>query len=473
MSSQAGINNFIPNTVKVNSIILTNYKGSRIDITNIISELNFYENVNENGILGSIDIIDMNELIESFPICGEELIDIDVILPGWEESDNFVFNGYRVYKIINRIIRDDKIQNYTLLFTSPENIKNFETRISKAWYGNTTEKMVKDIFNELGSSKPLEIDTTIGLHNYIATNNRPYEIINYLAENRSINSNKLSDYLFFESFDIGGNTKFNFKSLGTLGKKAPIAEFHYNPITTSYDGSNVMPYTLNNIEFHKNVDIIEGKKNGLYNQTYIYHDLLRKRHVVQKNVYDDVFNESKENRLEGENSNKIFTTNTKSYGEYFRNIFVSGFPENISSSLAIDNIHNRKIEQKAGRETNNYINEKGSTSDKISNLMQNTLYRRRVLMSEFENNKIILNEVSGNYKYSVGNTIIFNKPHIVVNKEEMKKKFKSEYDALISGVYLITKTRHRMHRGTKGLNFEYVTYIEISKNTINTDLTKI
>lgn len=457
---------FISNTVQVNKIAITNYKGQELDITMLVMEVNIYESLYVNTITGTIDVIDSNEYISVVPIIGEETLSFDFILPGFQNNVNFRLENLRVYKISDRVLQSDKIQGYKLWFTSKEAISDSEQKICKAWNQETSTFMVKDIFKKLNSSKTLEVDNTIGVHNFISTNFSPFQSINYLASHRSINSNKLSDFAFFENFDIANKTtKFNFKSIGGLCSATPIVSFTFHPaMTRTADGVNVVPYNVENISFKKGFDILESKASGMYNQTYIYYDMLRKKYVVQKNNYDEVYNETKATKLEGSKSNKIFATNTNTYSEYVDFVYVNAFPTKISTITEINNINNKGVEKKPNRKSNSYIASHNDTNSTVSNLHEETLYRRDVLLQEFENNKIYLNDVSGNFNYTVGTVVAFNKPNILIEKEAFTDQNSAKYDKLISGNYLIVKNRHKLTR-TEGINWFYKCYMEISKNT--------
>ena len=469
-------NSFISNTVRVNHVILTNYKGQTLDITNLILGIDIYENIYANALTGTIDVIDANDLIEFFPIIGEETIHIDIILPGFSDDSNFILDGYRIYKITDREVNNDKAQVYKLWFTSPEAIVNLEKKVSKAWYEKNTKDMVKEVFALLGSKKAFEIEDTVGVHNYISTNLAPFQVLNYLASHRSIGSHKLSDFMFFESFDLTKKTtKFNFKSLGYLSQlQSSIATFTYRPVVVDnpqgYAG-NIQPYNVENITFKKGFNVIESKLKGLYNQTFVYYDMLRKKYVVQKSTYDDVFNESKDMRIEGASSSKPFSHNTGAYGENVTVVHTTSFPSRVSNSKDMSNVNNRGMEIKAGRGTNTYIAKTGLSSDKTSTLLEETLYRRKVLLSEFENNTIQLNDISGNYSYTVGAVIEFEKPHLRLDKNNAIEASSDNYDIFISGRYLITKSRHHIRRGER-LNWLYKNYLEVSKNTIKNNLSK-
>jgi hypothetical protein len=457
---------------------MTNHAGQTLDITKLVLGFDIYESLYLNSLTGTIDITDANDYLQFFPIIGEETIEIDMVLPGFDDNSNFVLSEYRIYKITDRVINSDKVQTYKLWFTSPEFIIDFEKKVSKAWYEKTTHSMVKDVFKILESKKVIDVESTVGVHNYFATNFTPLQILNYLASHRSINSDKMSDFMFFESFDVDNKTtKFNFKSLGYLAySQDPIAEFTYNPVNINDDSwtsaGNVQPYNIENISFKKGFDIIDAKMKGFYNQTFVYYDILRKRCVYQKNAFDDVNSETGDKKIEGAESNPSFVKNTGGAGESVTIIHSTGLPNRIDNSANMSNKKNKGTETKPKRGDNGYIAKKGSNRDSLSNLTEETLYRRKILLHEFDLNKINLNDISGNYRYTVGSVILFNKPHIMINKFDPIEKYDEVDDLFISGRYLITKSRHHVRRGD-GLNWVYKNYLEVSKNAIKNSLNKL
>ena len=461
--------NFISKVAKVNAISIFSHKGVGSDILKNVLEINIFESIYLNNFTGTLDIIDALDMVQFLPIIGEETLYINISLPSIDNTLDMEFKDLRIYKITDRKIISDKTQTYKLWFTSPETITNHENKICKSWSQKTTDRIVKDAFSVLKSTKTFNVETTIGAHNYISSNFSPFQVLNYLASKRSINANKLSDFVFFENFDLDKKTtKFNFVSLGTLCASAPVATLTYNPtIASNLTGGNVQPHNMGDISFSKGFDIIESKLSGMYNQTYIYYDLLRKKYVIQKTKFDDVFNESKAFKIDGKTSAKSFVTNTDTPSEFVNFVFCKEFPSRISLTKDLTNTHNASTERRTTRGTNTWISNYGTVEDKSSTLAEKTLNRRTILLHEFEVNKIFINELSGNYKYTVGSTIEFNKPHLTIKKEETKVGANDQHDIYISGKYLIMKTLHVIKIGDS-LNWIYKTYLEVSKNSIKT-----
>lgn len=462
---------FISNTVKVNFVELTNYKGRVLDITNLVYEINIYENIYVNTIAGTIDVLDSNDLPQFFPLIGEETIELELQLPGSDDSSVLNLKNYRIYKISDREIRSNKIQSYKLWFISKEAITNTEQSICKLWNQKSAKSIVSDAFTILGSDKKIEIENTQGIFNYISTNLNPLQVINYIGSHKSINVNKLSDYVFFQKLDKKEGSKFVFKSMSSLASETPVIEFSYNPVTLKSQKTSVKPYNIENIDFKKGFNVLENKVKGLYNQTFVYYDLLRKRYVVQKNSYEDIFKETENVKIDGK-GNSIIGKNPNTFSEYTKFIWASEFPQKISTNKNLDNVYNKGIENNQKRSKSSYINNHLDISETASNLLEQTLYRRSVLLNEFENNKIYLNDVSGNYNYNAGTVVSFQKPHIVNNFQDAVDKSSDNYDVFISGNYLISKNRHRIIRGN-GLNWVYKNFLEVTKNSLKSPLSKI
>lgn len=448
------------NYIVVKSVILKNYKGTSLDIENLVSNIDIFESIYNSTITGYIDIVDSNDLIQFFPLIGDETIEFEFLLS--ENSDEFIsFGEFRIYKISNREIRNDKVQVYRLWFTSFETITNIENRVSKSYNEKEVYKIISDLFKNLKSSKQLETEKTSGIISFISPTLHPLEAINYLASSKSVLDNN-ADFVFFESLDQESkSTKFYFKSLNKLLQQdnEPITTLKY--IQKNYNTNEFTYITApEDIIFKKGFDVIESKMMGLYSQNIIHYDPLRKRYEVQKINYDDYTFNKKEN-------NKIFSDNEKdNFNEFYRFVLSADFPSRISNNKNKDNSRNKGSSQKKKRNDIGYINE---NDRQISNDMISTvLSKRAILLQEFENNKIYINGISGSFNYNVGKVINFEKPHIVNNRNHYIEEYGTNFDLFISGRYLITKAHHSISKDSN--NYTFKTYMEISKNSFKNNL---
>ena len=78
----------------------------------------------------------------NFPIVGQEFLELKLRTPGFNNQVDiidFVDNPLSVYKIQQRndVAGDAKL--YQLAFTSPELLKNYRTRLSQSYEGQTSD----------------------------------------------------------------------------------------------------------------------------------------------------------------------------------------------------------------------------------------------------------------------------------------------------------------------------------------------
>ena len=191
-----------PSAVIIESMDLTNFDGSKtIDIRDFVAEINIYEDIFQCQIMGDLSIQDSKELIEFFPIVGEETIEIRFRVPTRDLQNSINLKKMRVYKIGDRTASGKnvgKIQTYTLYFFSSEILTNLNTRVSRSFNTMTASNIAKIVFDDyLKSDKKFEIENTVGTLKTVIPNWNPFKVINWLANTKAINAEKQCDFLFF------------------------------------------------------------------------------------------------------------------------------------------------------------------------------------------------------------------------------------------------------------------------------------
>lgn len=450
---------FIKNTINITEFTLRTSDGSgSVEISEYISSFDLYESIYTNTLTGTIDILDTMDMVQKLPIIGAEILNFEFNIPGIDTP--WIMEDLQVYKISDRKIINDKVQQYKLWFTSRESISNIQTRLTKSWKGKGADTIIKDILtNSLKSKKTLDSDSTVGMLLYIAPTCFPFQSINYICQKKAING-KCADFLFFESLNTDGlGSKFNFKSLSTLVKKSPVATLRYEPQTVKGFNEDVDPFNVEGITFFKDKDRLSDNLNGLSNQTIIYYDVLRKKYVTQKLNYYDLYKETEDKKMGTTPSvfDAEFNPGTVSF------YFVNTFPTKISSDKGINSNNPRGVENKPNRKSVEYISKYGE--EEFAYMTEQVAPRRRVQIAEFEQFKVHLNGVSGNYLlFTVGNVVNFQKPHIDGERDVEAESSGLTEDVLFSGNYLIVRNRHHIVK-KGGRNFEYKNFLEISRNT--------
>ena len=181
---------------------------ARLD-ANVI-EINLYENIFTQSIIGSLFVTDQNNLIANMPIVGQEFVSLKLETPGVGVID-YTDNIFCVQKISSRKGFSVGSEVYEINLISPEALRNNRTRVSKSFTGTDSEIVTKILKDEklINTKKQIHVDETNRIRKYVAPNTRPNDFINYLTrEATSKNYNGSPHYFFYEN--IRG---FNFRVL--------------------------------------------------------------------------------------------------------------------------------------------------------------------------------------------------------------------------------------------------------------------
>ena len=173
------------------SILIQHGNGYQYPLDNFIRQITLQETINQEGILGFLDMIDTYNLIRNGIILGQELLYLKFCTSGAEEASiekdwtiDFYTHPLHIYKVEDMQERDTSegtqaagALSYRLHFCSSELLINDRIRISQTMQG-TYSDMIKDILtNHLKSKKELEIEETTDLKKLIVPNLHPIELI--------------------------------------------------------------------------------------------------------------------------------------------------------------------------------------------------------------------------------------------------------------------------------------------------------
>ena len=205
---------YMPGKADLARACLYKYDGQKIDIQNQLLEFRIEENPMNVFMSADVLINDAIGMINTFPIVGDELIEIWWKTPGDDYSMNKIF--MRVFDIANRVRYQDRAEGYVLRCTSPANILNQEADVMGSYTGTPSEIAQKVYENYLRMpsefdhvNKPLitwDCDNTV---HYACTKWRPVEFIQMLADQAEYtsvddetgDSQEYSDFIFFERLD--------------------------------------------------------------------------------------------------------------------------------------------------------------------------------------------------------------------------------------------------------------------------------
>lgn len=201
---------------------------SPVDITDIMTKIDIYENISSPFMSLDISIIDNLGLIDKLPIVGEELIGIDLR----DQAGVGGLNSYTcfVYKISDREQISDRGFSYTLKCLSLECLADMNIKLSKSFSGNPSD-LVKNIISKTGSlmtEKSLVLGESVGNVSYISNYWSPSQNIRYIMERTISKKQRSPSFVFFENMDY-----FVFDAIDNLVDKPASATYFFtiNPKT--------------------------------------------------------------------------------------------------------------------------------------------------------------------------------------------------------------------------------------------------
>ena len=254
------VGDFRITTMKLTSANLDIKTGSGANFldltTSIWHELNFYEDIYSPIVSGDITLTDTVGLIESFPIIGEEILDVSFSTAGASlpptsgpsavsstlpagEAPKQVINRFRVYKVDPPVQVTDNSRTIKLYFVTDNQFTNLLSKVRKIYPTKqnipntrvadndkpyTLADMARDIFYDffIGKKKPLRqpvtrkpflVEPTRYNSEIVIPNWNPFKAISFLAS-KAVAANpetKGANFVFYQTLQ-----GFRFVSIETL-----------------------------------------------------------------------------------------------------------------------------------------------------------------------------------------------------------------------------------------------------------------
>ena len=413
--------------IDVQKLQIVSSKGIAIDVRHMILSLNIFEDIFSPFITGSIVIKDALDLVNYFPLVGDETLNITLATPGFTNKGTFIDNVFRIYKLADREMAGDRAVSYTLHFISVEAILDLNIKISRS-YNDNIGKLAGKLLEEY-SLKPdsdrFHIEPTINGLSYVSNFWSPMKNLNYLAD-QAVNVNGSPTFLFFEN-----RNGLNFISLESLYNTDAVREFvkddYSRDIHSNGSIRNIeMDYSrILNLSIPTSFDYIQNIQNGTYSSTLITHDITTKNYVVRP--FDILEHYSKDKRL---NKYPLITKKL-----------------NHTPVSAMATIHKANAILTGNHDVTN------------SKYFQ----RRRSLLQLAESCKIEIT-VLGRTDYTVGQKV---KLKLYKNAPVEKKDTEKEtIDDMFSGFYIISSIRHNIGTSLHECTFDLI------KDSFDIDLTK-
>lgn len=286
--------------IEIRDLILTNFVGKKLNLKKSLMQMDICEDLFSSSVSGTLRITDTNNMIEDFPIIGEETLEIT-----YRTSADFkyVTRKFEVYGLTNKESLGDKSYVATLNFCSEEFLTNRSVLVSRSFANMTPSDIAKSVLkNIIRTKKPILVEDTIGVNTYVAPSIYPFEVIAAMTKRArsSVNVNG-GAYMFFEN-----NNGFNFVSLEKLFKQKPI-EYRMG-FRDSYASNLDSMYTITALNQRSQVSMLDAMSSGALG---VNAKVLNLQTKELQDVSFDYFNDNqykKINRINGVNPSLRLTT---------------------------------------------------------------------------------------------------------------------------------------------------------------------
>jgi hypothetical protein len=440
--------------------IRTSDGSDPVDIKPLFVELNYYEDIFSSVTCGDVVISDAQGMIEKLGLNGNEYIKFtlakDVDTP--DDPQSTIDKQFRIYKIGGRQKGTvEAAENYILYFASDEMLINSQYRISKSYPYMSIKDMVTDILQnylQVADARfdPDRLEETDGSYNFIIPNLKPFEAINWLmqyarpADTTSIGN----DMIFFEDSD-----SYVMASLQTLFTQPSIGTFKYEPknmhptdyVDSSSNDLNRFMFNIDQYEIVTSFDTMHGVNSGTMANQLMALNPLTQSYNVHTFSYSDYSTTAKSlNPINSDGTGSLPIVNNlqNRNGDSITQTAQANF------KLAFSNTDN---------DQNDYISSKPQGSVTNSVFIEDVLTMRKAQLSLTNYHKMKL-MMAGNPFLTVGQVMTFDLISTTPSGDPDNPKGS---DALYSGNYLISATRHLITTGG------YSTILEIVKESLPTD----
>lgn len=275
--------------------------AKKIDITNLVAEINIYEDIDEKNLSGQLVISDSTGLPNNMPLTGNELLQFKLGTPGSERFFDFEKNPMVIYKIGQRQVHNPRSQFYILYFCSMEQITNQTVKVQRSFEGSVDNMVGKVLQGELGTGKDLYIEKTRGNRKFVIPRWRPYRTIDFLCNNAQSIQFQSTGYKFYETAQgFHCRSLENMMAVGVDAARPVNGMFKQKMIGTDSLDTEAQMQTIAEYEILENFNTMKLLATGALASRVLKTDLFNK--TFKTSDFDYVKNYEKAHHTEHDGS---------------------------------------------------------------------------------------------------------------------------------------------------------------------------
>lgn len=228
-------------------LTLISHTGKEISLYPQFVEFTYEESIFGTTLHGTIFVVESLDLPTMLPMIGEEKIRISFTRLDENSGDELDPISFEmpIYSLYGKKQdgKSGKRQTYNLAYCSSVIFKNLNSVVSKSFKNMAYSDIVKTIYETyLQENKPIEVEPTKNVMNYVVQNQRPIKAIKNICKRSTSAENNGSFYVFFEDRD-----KFNFVTMRKLMKQEPIRTFYQGTKNLPTEGEGPVARAFKNL----------------------------------------------------------------------------------------------------------------------------------------------------------------------------------------------------------------------------------
>jgi len=451
---------------KISSISITSADNSKsYDIKNLVQVFTYVESTNFAFLMGTMSIVDSGGLINSMPIQGGEIVRFSIKTSTNPNGEEYVM---RVWKIGNRYVKNQD-QSYTIGLVSEEALNNECIRVEVPLQGKPDEIIAKLLKEYLKTQKNFNTEPCLFETRLIAARKRVFDIAGMLMS-KSVPANQKS--VPIQTSSTASNTAtqaqeqkvkgsagfffwenkrgFNFYSVDTLCSDTGTKDYevetwgpYVEKIANQDDGADNR-FTISNITFDSEIDLIAGLRLGRYSTKMCFFNHSTGQYDEYVYNMKDAFDDMKHLGSQEEPS-AVKLNSDKTLADY---------PTKIMSMLLDHETWYNESKPASPYDKDGATNP-SPYSDRHLEYAAQSLARYQTL-----SNQRVTVVIPGNSQICAGDKIDIR----ITNKLPGKFVKDNPYDPEYSGVYLIMEVTHSYDTlvGTNGI---FTTTLRLARDT--------
>jgi hypothetical protein len=322
--------------VQLEKVVFVGIDEVAIDITQIVSTVNVYQNIFRHYMECELVFTDASKFIHNLPqfktekitggFTGSEIVVIQYKENSKTGKEKVYTHTFRMYSLSDRNSLENS-EVYLMSGISEEGWQVQSRRISKT-YGGTSGSNIKSMMEGLFKehfktpsidnvyrtlktitnnrvNKQLNMMETIGNHKFIVPNWTVDTTIDFLCEEADC-ATRIPYFLFYEDSE-----NFNFSNVNGLTAQEPVDKYFYAKTNIRSDGSSdeknkevMIPNDkiITGYKVNRQLDFLENVQTGLYKAETTSVDMLKKktkRVVYDYQTYAPVFNKLQQKVIAG------------------------------------------------------------------------------------------------------------------------------------------------------------------------------